>query len=177
MWFSTWTGRRTGGARMTAVVTIKSGQTGRHYRLPDGRGLLGSSKGKGADCSPDILHEWERGGKLGLCPVPDEPISNERHTSCCWKSDSFIRHYDLRRFIHSAAESSIGGVGSTQYVMELKPELISDYYLPLLLSIVTVDGSNMSCTRWNSFVAEEDATYVLARQALPMVWDFRQKSN
>ena len=27
-------GRRTGGALMTAVVTLKPGQTGRHYRLP-----------------------------------------------------------------------------------------------------------------------------------------------
>ena len=27
-------GRRTGGARMTAVVTLKPGQAGRHYRLP-----------------------------------------------------------------------------------------------------------------------------------------------
>ena len=28
-------GRRTGGARMTAVVTLKPGQVGRHYRLPN----------------------------------------------------------------------------------------------------------------------------------------------
>ena len=27
-------GRRMGGARMTAVVTLHPGQTGRHYRLP-----------------------------------------------------------------------------------------------------------------------------------------------
>ena len=41
-------GRRTGGARMTAVVTLKPGQTGRHYRLPNRRGLRGGAKGSGA---------------------------------------------------------------------------------------------------------------------------------
>jgi hypothetical protein len=30
-------GRRTGGARLLAVVTLKPGETGRHYRLPTER--------------------------------------------------------------------------------------------------------------------------------------------
>ena len=66
-------GRRTGGARMLAVVTLKPGEQGRHYRLPDGARLprLYESRRSGWR---QILAEWERGGKQGLCPVPDEPL-------------------------------------------------------------------------------------------------------
>ena len=65
------TGERTGGARMTAVVTLKPGQQGRRYRLPtDGDyaaiRLAQERIGK-------ICEEWKRNGKLGLCPVPSEP--------------------------------------------------------------------------------------------------------
>ncbi len=41
-------GRRTGGARMLAVVTLRPGEQGRHYRLPDGARLRGRPQGAGA---------------------------------------------------------------------------------------------------------------------------------
>ena len=64
-------GRRTGGARMTAVVTIRSGQAGRHYRLPTDADYAAVRKAQ--ERVARVLEEWERGGKQGLCPVPDEP--------------------------------------------------------------------------------------------------------
>ena len=64
-------GRRTGGARMTAVVTLKPGQVGRHYRLPNDADY--SAVRKAQERVAQVLEEWERGGKQGLCPVPDEP--------------------------------------------------------------------------------------------------------
>ena len=64
-------GRRTGGARMTAVVMIKSGQAGRHYRLPTDADYAAVRKAQ--ERVAQVLEEWERGGKQGLCPVPDEP--------------------------------------------------------------------------------------------------------
>ena len=65
-------GRRTGGARMTAVVTLKPGQTGRHYRLPTDRDYKAVRKAQKRVAR--ILEKWEREGKQGLCPVPDEPL-------------------------------------------------------------------------------------------------------
>ena len=65
-------GRRTGGARMTAVVTIKSGQAGRHYRLPTDADYAAVRKAQ--ERVAQVMEEWERGGKQGLCPVPDEPL-------------------------------------------------------------------------------------------------------
>ena len=64
-------GRRTGGARMLAVVTLKPGEQGRHYRLPTERDYEAVRKAQ--ERLAAILAEWERGGKQGLCPVPDEP--------------------------------------------------------------------------------------------------------
>jgi adenine-specific DNA methylase len=65
-------GRRTGGARMTAVVTIKAGEPGRQYRLPTDRDYAAVCKAQ--EWVTKTLEDWERGGKHGLCPVPDEPL-------------------------------------------------------------------------------------------------------
>ena len=65
-------GKRIGGARMTAVVTLKPGETGRHYRLPT---EVDYAAVRRARVRLDrILGEWDRGGRQGLCPVPDEPL-------------------------------------------------------------------------------------------------------
>ena len=64
-------GNHIGGARLLAVVTLRPGEPGRHYRLPtesDYRAVWKAQKRLKA-----ILDDWERGGKKGLCPVPDEP--------------------------------------------------------------------------------------------------------
>ncbi len=63
--------QRVAGARMLAVVTLKPGQPGRHYRLPTPPDYQAVRKAQ--DRLKAILDEWERGGKKGLCPVPDEP--------------------------------------------------------------------------------------------------------
>lgn len=66
-------GERTGGARLFAVVMLREGEQGRQYRLPNDRDyevVWNAQKRLGK-----ILRDWERGGKQGLCPVPDESIS------------------------------------------------------------------------------------------------------
>ena len=64
-------GKRIGGARLTAVVTLKPGEKGRHYRLPVDADYAAVRKAQSRVAG--ILGEWERGGRQGLCPVPDEP--------------------------------------------------------------------------------------------------------
>ena len=63
-------GNRTGGARMTAVVTLKPDERGRHYRTPTRADY--DAVHRAQQRIDAILDEWERGGKHGLCPVPDE---------------------------------------------------------------------------------------------------------
>ena len=64
-------GRRVGGARLTAVVTLRPGETGRHYRLPTDADYAAVRAAQARLAG--MLDDWERGGKQGLCPVPDEP--------------------------------------------------------------------------------------------------------
>ena len=64
-------GERIGGARLTAVVTLKPGEKGRHYRLPVDADYVAVREAQSR--LAEVLREWERGGKQGLCPVPDEP--------------------------------------------------------------------------------------------------------
>ena len=65
-------GQRTGGARLLAVVTLKPGQKGRHYRLPTQRDyqVVHLAQQRLAQ----TLNSWRQGGCQGLCPVPDEPL-------------------------------------------------------------------------------------------------------
>lgn len=63
-------GHRTGGARMTAVVTLQPGQTGRQYRLPTDADYEAVRKAQ--EQIAQVLEKWEREGKKGLYPVPDE---------------------------------------------------------------------------------------------------------
>ncbi|UCD57905.1 MAG: DUF1156 domain-containing protein, partial [Candidatus Hydrogenedentota bacterium] len=65
-------GKRIGGARMLAVVSLHSGIQGRNYRLPMASDYQAVWKAKKR--LKIILNEWECGGKKGLCPVPDEPL-------------------------------------------------------------------------------------------------------
>ena len=64
-------GNRIGGARMTAVVTLRPGEKGRHYRLPADAdyAVIRHAQTRVAG----LIDAWERDGRQGLCPVPDEP--------------------------------------------------------------------------------------------------------
>ncbi len=66
-------GRRNGGALLLAVATLKPGEKGRRYRLPALRDYAAVRRAQKRVAR--ILDEWERDGRQGLCPVPDEPIS------------------------------------------------------------------------------------------------------
>ncbi|GIW40411.1 MAG: hypothetical protein KatS3mg076_0988 [Candidatus Binatia bacterium] len=60
------------GRGLLAVVTLRPGEAGRHYRLPTERDYDAVRKAQGRLAK--ILEEWQRGGKRGLYPVPDEPL-------------------------------------------------------------------------------------------------------
>ena len=64
-------GRRIGGARMTAVVTLKPGEKGRHYRLPTDADYAAVRKAQ--NLIAHQLNEWKADEGRALCPVPNEP--------------------------------------------------------------------------------------------------------
>ena len=160
-------GRRTGGARMTAVVTLKPDEKGRHYRLPTDADYAAVRRAQKRVAG--ILDEWERGGRQGLCPVPDEPtpagggsgagraFSVQRYGMLQW-GDLFTARQK------AATTSVVRGIadkwntGQGQYIAEL-----------MVMALDKVIDFNCSLASWR---ATEDVSHVFGRQALPIIWDF-----
>ena len=65
-------GQRVGGARMTAVVTLRAKQAGRHYRPPTQADYAPIRKAQ--TLLQESVDEWDRTGREGPCPVPDEKM-------------------------------------------------------------------------------------------------------
>ena len=155
--------RRTGGARMLAVVTLRPGEQGRHYRLPTERDYEAARKSQERLAS--ILGDWERGGKKDLCPVPDEAISlNElRRISVplygmtTW-GDLFTARQKvalatLARALRERPQSEDGALRDA-----------------MALAIGRASDQLSSLVSWLQTIEAVGHTFV--RQALPIVWDF-----
>ena len=94
-------GNRTGGARMTAVVTLKQGERGRQYRLPTDADYeavrLAQQRTK------QILDEWERNGCQEISPIPDEPLplmsgTSTFHCTACINGGTYLQTARKRRW-------------------------------------------------------------------------------
>ena len=157
-------GHRKGGARMLAVVTLRPGETGRHYRLPTERDYeaVHTTQVRVAN----LLAEWDRNGRQGLCPVPDEPLPPigtlgfrvQRYGMLQW-GDLFTARQKV------ALATLIARV--RQRPMTDRPAVREG------LAIVVdklADKASSGC-RWKSS-AEYMAGNTFSRQALPIVWDF-----
>jgi adenine-specific DNA methylase len=158
-------GRRTGGARMLAVVLLKPGETGRHYRLPDERdyeAVRKAEKGLAA-----ILGEWKRGGKKGLCPVPDEPLPPVGTLGFRVQRYGMVQWGDLftarQKVAFSRMTSFSGSNASTSTVQEL-----------IALCLSRAGARNSSLCLWLSQGDQETVWTTFGRNALPIVWDFAE---
>ena len=158
-------GGRTGGARMTAVVTLHPGQAGRHYRLPTDVDYAAVRRSQAR--LVEILGEWERGGKQRLCPVPDEPLPLMSGTfnvplygMNSW-GDLFtarqkVALVELGRLTHKYFRASEG----VREVAAMLPSKLSDRC--------------NACVSWSPLV--ECPTHYLTGNALPMAWDFGESN-
>jgi adenine-specific DNA methylase len=156
-------GCRAGGARMLAVVTLMLGEPGRHYRLPADRDYEAVRKAQ--ERLAAILGEWERGGKQGLCPVPDEPVDEWHHDvnrlpmygMRTW-GEAFTARQKvvLARLVGLVRDLPDGTGGAVREGMAIVVNRCADY-------------SSGNC-RWVPRGEYVGNTY--GRQALSMVWDF-----
>ena len=62
---------------MTAVVTLRPDEKGRHYRLPKDTDYEAVRKARNRVAQ--ATEKWEWDGKQGLCPVPNEPVDKWHH--------------------------------------------------------------------------------------------------
>jgi len=162
-------GRRTGGARMLAVVTLRPGETGRHYRLPTEGDYEAVRQAQ--ERVAKLLEEWERGGRQGLCPVPDEPLPPigtlgfrlQRYGMLQW-GDLFTARQKvaLLEFARSMANprNSDRSQGMTD----------SDFVPLVALATSKRADYGSACTKWH--LTFEKTTCTFGRMALPMTWDF-----
>jgi adenine-specific DNA methylase len=162
-------GRRTGGARMLAVVLLKRGETGRHYRLPTELDYEAVRKAQARVAK--LLEDWERGGRQGLCPVPDEPtpagggsgagraFSVQRYGMLQW-GDLFTARQKvaLRTVARAAHDRPQTGDDAIRTTTAMVVGRCADY-----------GSAIVSWAQSGEFVRS-----TFGRQALPIVWDFAE---
>ena len=148
---------------MTAVVTLKPGQQGRHYRTPTGPDYEAVRQAQ--ELVSHILEEWNLGGQQGLCPVPDEPMPPVGTLGFRIQRYGMLQWGDLFSARQKAVLVKLG-------------QLVSDSAEPLriLLAIALnrVSGGSASTSAWLS--SGEEVKHAIPRQALPMIWDFGESN-
>ena len=159
-------GTRTGGARMTAVVTLKSGEQGRHYRLPTSVDYEAVRKAQ--ERVVDILDEWERGGKQGLCPVPDEPLPPVGTLGFRVQRYGMLQWGDLFTARQKAALVELGRM------IDKTPDQGSVESLRLLCALALSKQTDYGSALCSWGLSREQVRNLFARQALPMIWDFAE---
>ena len=154
-------GNRVGGARMTAVVTLKPGQPGRHYRLPTDADYAAVRLAQQRVAK--LLDDWERNGKQGLCPVPDEPLP--------LMSGTFnVPLYGMNRWgdvFTARQKATLVKLG--QLATQVSGGLTGSPRGTAALTISRFADDFSSLSRWQDR-GTPAATF--SRQAIPMVWDF-----
>ncbi|MDD3249921.1 MAG: DUF1156 domain-containing protein [Smithellaceae bacterium] len=153
-------GKRIGGARMLAVVTLYPGIQGRNYRLPCETDYL--AVWKAHKRLSVILGEWERGGKKGLCPVPDELVDE-------W-------HHDVNRLPMYGAKAWHGAFNTRQKVQLLcfikKIQEYKERHIAGSLSLVLGRCVDYWSAHTVWALEGEFVAHTFGRQAIQMTWDY-----
>ena len=156
-------GKRVGGARMTAVVTLKPSEMGRHYRLPTDADYAAVRR---AQLRLDgILARWEQGSRRGLCPVPDEPTP-AGGGSGAGRAFSVQRYGMMRWGDLFTARQKVTLAGLCRLATNVQREA-----MPMLAVSIdkTADLGN-ALAPWKPDA--ECPVHLFARQAIGMAWDF-----
>ena len=157
-------GRRIGGARMTAVVALKPGEKGRHYRLPTSSDYVAVRRAQAR--VEKLLDDWERGGRQGLCPVPDEPTP-AGGGSGAGRAFSVQRYGMLQWGDLFTARQKTALVGIGRLLRQVSDERHQDI---MAFGIGKQADFNSSLSRWANHMEKSVATF--GRQALPILWDW-----
>ena len=152
---------------MTAVVMLKPRQAGRHYRLPNDADY--SAVRKAQERVAQVLGKWERGGKQGLCPVPDEPTP-AGGGSGAGRAFSVQRYGMMQWGDLFTARQKVALVALGRLVSK-SPEPLGRFLA--IATNRTADGS-AAVSSW--LASGEEVKHVFARQALPIVWDFGESN-
>ena len=157
-------GRRVGGARLTAVVTLKPGEAGRHYRLPTAADHAAVRRAQ--ERLAEILDAWERGGRRGLCPVPNELISRNELRRISVPIYGMTTWGDLFTARQKVALAVLCNL-VTSKVSEGIRNVCG-------LSVSKLSEVASSICAWEPLA--ECPRHVFSRQAIPITWDFGESA-
>ena len=157
-------GRRVGGALLLAVVTTRPGEKGRHYRIPEQRDY--ASVYSAHQRLAGIIGKWEREGRQGFCPVPDESISlNEvRRIS--------VPIYGMRRWGDLFTARQKAGLAVLDRLVRDSIDHDAAELRSIALAVSRCTEQSSSLVRWRNTVEAVAGTF--GRQALPIMWDFAE---
>lgn len=149
-------GRRAGGARLLAVVTLKPGETGRQYRLPTERDY--AAVRAAAERLRTVAAQ-----KLpnGLSPVPDEPLPPIGTLGFRVQRYGMLQWADLFTARQKLALLALAGACGSVWARRIGALTLNH----------TTERSSALC-RWSPEPYMETILGVFGRQALPLVWDF-----
>ena len=157
------TGKRIGGALITAVVTLKPNTKGRHYRLATQKDYVAIKRSQ--LLLNEILNKWREEGSIEECPFPDEPLPPIGTLGFRVQRYGMMKWGDL-----FSARQKLGLISLVSLVRKYPEKLI---YL-LAVAVNRTANSNTSLSTW--LASGEEIKNVFARQALPIVWDFGESN-
>lgn len=155
-------GQRIGGARIIAVVTLRPEQKGRFYRLPTDEDYAAVREAQ--ERVARTLDDWERSGKQGLCPVPDEPLPPIGTLGFRVQRYGMLQWGDLFTARQKLALVELAKSANKQSVR------IDGTKAAIAMCIDKVAMQNSTGCRWKA--KGESLMDTFGRHALPMVWDF-----
>ena len=157
------TGKRIGGAFITAVVTLKPNTKGRHYRLATQEDYAAVERSQ--LLLNEILNQWQEERSIEECPFPDEPLPPIGTLGFRVQRYGMTKWGDL-----FSARQKLGLISLISLVRKYPEKLI---YL-LAVAVNRTANSNTSLSTW--LASGEEIKNVFARQALPIVWDFGESN-
>ena len=154
---------RSGGARMTTVVTLRHDEPGRHYRLPTEADYAAVRRAQ--ERVAGLLEGWEFGGRQEPYPVPDEstPAGGGSGAGRAFSVQRYgmLQWADLFTARQKAALVTIGRAcrlaGDTDHIAECMALLMGG-----------VIDRNVALATWRPQADQEKVEHLFARQALPM---------
>ena len=148
---------------MTAVVTLKPGQQGRHYRLPNDSDYTAVRLAQ--EQVEGLLDKWVEDGEQGLCPVPDEPMPPVGTLGFRVQRYGMFQWGDMYTARQKMALVELG-----------KSLSCSEEPIRSLLAIALnrIAGGGASTCAW--LASGEEVKHAIPRQALPMIWDFGESN-
>ena len=162
-------GQRIGGAQMTAVVTLRPNEPGRHYRLPTEADYAAVRKAQARVAG--IFDAWERDGKPGLCPVPDEPLPPIGTLGFRVQRYGMLQWGDLFTARQKAALVELGRSATVRSQEDIRHFVLATNALIAIATNKTADLGN-ALAPWKADA--ECPVHLFARQAIGMAWDFSE---